>query len=89
MIASPRDRDNAPGVTPAGGPGGQTSSESEIGVGVALHSSSKLQKPAKNKIQKIREIDGSYLCLQQFDEFLIQSTFNDQKQKTCKSAKFS
>ena len=78
MIASPRDRENAPGVTPdpAGGPpGGQTSSESEIGVGVALHSSSKLQKPAKNKIQKICEIDGSYLCLQQFDEFLIQSTY--------------
>ena len=49
MIASPRDRENAPGVTPAAGgpPGGQTSSESEIGVGVALHSSSKLQKPAK------------------------------------------
>ena len=41
----------------------------------ALHSSSNLQKPAKNKIQKIREIDGSYLCLQQFDEFLINTKY--------------
>ena len=35
------------------------------------HSGSKRQKPAKNLIQKNREIDFSYLCLQQFDEFLV------------------
>ena len=31
----------------------------------------KLQKPAKNKILKIREIDGSYLHLQRFDKFWV------------------
>ena len=30
----------------------------------AVHSCAKRQKPAKNEIQKIREIDGSYLFLQ-------------------------
>ena len=32
------------------------------------HSGSKLQKPAKNLILKIREIEGSYLSLQRFDK---------------------
>ena len=31
----------------------------------------KRQKPAENEIQKIREIDGSYLYLQRFDKFWI------------------
>ena len=34
-----------------------------------LHSWAKLQKPAKNRIQKNRQINVSYLCLQQFDKF--------------------
>jgi hypothetical protein len=34
-----------------------------------LHIRDKLQKPAENYIRKIREIDWSYLCLQQFDKF--------------------
>ena len=33
------------------------------------HIRDKLQKPAKNYIRKIREIEWSYLCLQQFDKF--------------------
>ena len=28
-----------------------------------------VKKPAKNEIQKIREIDGSYLYMQRFDNF--------------------
>jgi hypothetical protein len=35
----------------------------------AQHSRAKLQKPAKNQVKKIREIDGSYLRLQRFDKF--------------------
>ena len=35
------------------------------------HSWAKFQKPAKNEIQKNRKIDGSYLCLQRFDKFLL------------------
>ena len=33
------------------------------------HIRDKLQKPAKNYFRKIREIEWSYLCLQQFDKF--------------------
>ena len=36
----------------------------------AAHSWAKLEKPAKNEIQKIREIDGSYLCLLRFEKIL-------------------
>ena len=43
----------------------------------------KRQKPAENEIQKIREIDGSYLCLQQFDKFSIRSASNNRKRKLC------
>ena len=38
-----------------------------------LHIRDKLQKPAENYIRKIREIDWSYLCLQQFDKFWMWS----------------
>ena len=38
-------------------------------LGAARHSWVILQKTAKNEIQKIREIDESYLCLQRFDKF--------------------
>ena len=34
------------------------------GNGTYVNNWSKLQKPTKNKIQKIRQIDGSYSCLQ-------------------------
>jgi hypothetical protein len=40
-------------------------------AGQACHSGSKLQKPAKNLILKIREIDRSYLRLQRFDKFYM------------------
>ena len=33
--------------------------------------------------KKIREIDGSYLCLQQFDKFSIRSASNNRKRKLC------
>ena len=33
----------------------------------AAHIRDEFQKPAKNYIRKIREIEWSYLCLQQFD----------------------
>ena len=35
-----------------------------------------LQKTAKNEIQKIREIDEPYLCLQRFDKFWMWSSGN-------------
>ena len=54
------------------------------GVGRA-HSWAKSQKPAKNEIQKIREIDESYLCLQRFDKFWMWSAGN-RKRKLCKFA---
>jgi hypothetical protein len=38
-------------------------------LSAAVHSRAKCQKPAKNLIFKNREIDGPYLCLQQFDIF--------------------
>jgi hypothetical protein len=44
-----------------------------------VHSWTKRQKTAKNEIQKIREIDGSYLCLQRLDKLYIWSAGNDQK----------
>ena len=40
----------------------------EIG-GEPAHSRAECQKPAKIRFQKIREIDESYLCMQQFDKF--------------------
>ena len=43
------------------------------------HSWANRQKPVKNWIQKIREIDGSYLCLQQFDKFWLWSASNDDR----------
>ena len=52
----------------------------QYGGGVA-HIRYKLQKPAKNYVWKIREIDGSYLCLQQFDKFWIWCAWNDWKRK--------
>ena len=45
------------------------------------HSWVKFKFPAKNKIQKIRENDGSYLFLQQFNKFQIWSKSNDRKWK--------
>jgi hypothetical protein len=33
------------------------------------HIRDKLEKPAKNYFRKTREIEWSYLCLQQFDKF--------------------
>ena len=45
----------------------------------------KLQKLAKNEIQKIREIDRSYLCLQRFDKIWMWSVGN-QKRKLCQFA---
>jgi hypothetical protein len=38
-----------------------------------MHIQDKLQKPAKNYIRKIREIEWSYLCLQQFDKLWMGS----------------
>jgi hypothetical protein len=38
-------------------------------LAAAAHSWAKLQKPTINEIEKIREIDESYLCLQRFDKF--------------------
>ena len=49
------------------------------------HSWAKLQKPAKNEIQKIREIDGSYLRLQRFDKFYMWSEAT-RKRKLCEFA---
>ena len=49
------------------------------------HSGGKLQKPAKNEILKNREIDGSYLQLQRFDNFWMWSAGN-QKRKFCEFA---
>ena len=57
------------------------------GVGRA-HSWAKSQKPAKNEIQKIREIDESYLCLQRFDKFWMWSAGN-RKRKLCEFAETS
>ena len=36
-----------------------------------MHSWTNWEKPAKNEIEKIREIDWSYLSLPQFDKFSI------------------
>ena len=47
------------------------------------HSWTKRQKPAKNVIEKIREIQWSYLCLQRFDKFWIWSKYNLRKWKLC------
>ena len=44
-----------------------------------VHSWTKRQKTAKNEIKKVREIDGSYLCLQRLDKLYIWSAGNDQK----------
>ena len=41
------------------------------------------KNPPKIRLQKIREIDGSYLCLQQFDKFSIRSASNNRKRKLC------
>ena len=54
-------------------------------VAAAAHSWAKLEKPAKNEIQKIREIDGSYLRLQRFDKFWMGSS-STRKWKLCKFA---
>ena len=45
-----------------------------------------VKKPANNEIQKIREIDGSYSCLQGFDKFRTNIAWNDQKSKLSKFA---
>ena len=52
----------------------------------AVHSCAKRQNPAKYEIKKIREIDGSYLCLLRFDKFCISSAKYDRKQKLCELA---
>ena len=54
--------------------------------GAHVHSWVKHQKHAKNLIQEIREIDGSYLCLQRFDKFWMWSTGN-RKRKLWKFSK--
>ena len=41
------------------------------------------KKPTKNKIQKIRQIDKSYLCLQRFDKFEMWNGGN-RKRNLCK-----
>ena len=51
-----------------------------------MHRGFKWQKPTKNYIRKFVKLSGSYLCLQQFDKFLICSAPNHWKQKLCKSA---
>ena len=56
-----------------------------LGAWVLAHSCVKSQKPAKNYVWKIREIDGSYLCLQQFDKFWMWSAHNDRKRKLCET----
>ena len=43
---------------------------------------------AKNEIQKVREIEESYLCLQRFDNIWTWSAGN-RKRKLCKFAKSS
>ena len=43
------------------------------------HNWDKLQKTRQKLDSKIREIDWSYLCLQQFDEFWIQSEYIQRK----------
>ena len=53
-----------------------------------FHSSSTSQLQSGTKWQnppKIREINWSYLCLQQFDKFWIWSACNDRKRKLCES----
>jgi hypothetical protein len=51
----------------------ETVAAAEAAAAAVAHSRTPLvpsvKKPAKNETQKIREIDGSYLCLQQFDKF--------------------
>ena len=54
-----------------------TATDSELG---------KTSNTAKNKIQKIREINGSYLFFQEFDKFWIWSARNDRKRKLCEFA---
>ena len=46
----------------------------------------KQQKNLQKLYWTIREIDSSYLCLQQFDEFCIRSACNDRKRKLCKTS---
>ena len=62
--------------------------ETSNSIGLALHSWAKSQKPAKNEIQKIREINESYLCLQRFDKFWMWSAGN-RKRKLCDVAETS
>ena len=45
----------------------------------------KRQKPAKKLLQKIREINWLYLCLQQFNKLWIWRKCNDRKRKRFKS----
>ena len=55
-----------------------------------LNSAQILGQMAKNppniRLKKNREIDRSYLSLQQFDKFWIWPTCNDRKRKLCESA---
>jgi hypothetical protein len=57
----------------------------DLPASASPHGGSKLQKPAKNLILKIREIDGSYLHLQRFDKFYMWSAAT-RKRKLCKFA---
>ena len=53
-----------------------------------VHSWAKSQKPAKNKIWKNHEINGSYLCLQRSDKFWMWIS-GTRKRKLCEFAETS
>jgi hypothetical protein len=52
---------------------------------LTAHSWAKCQNPAKNAIQKIREIYRSYLCLHQFEKILLRSVCNNWIRKSRES----